>query len=427
MGYRCALRARNVRRLSTTPDRARNPSARLMPPTVRFLVSALGASLLLSTCRQDHGPASPTELKVPILASAAPPGSVTFVGAGDIWLCSHHNATSTAKLLDTIAGTVFTTGDNVGSPGDSTTYANCYNPTWGRQKARTYPAPGDVEYLTAGAPGYFGYFGAAAGDPTKGYYSYNLGSWHVVVLNSQNSAAMAAGSPQEQWLKADLAANPSQCTLAYWHYPLFYSGTSTVRSSVQPVWNDLYAAGATLVLNSHTRNYERFAPQSPAGVLDTALGIREFIVGTGGLGTWSFYTIAPNSEVRAQVYGVLKLTLSPGSYSWRFIPIAGTQFSDTGSGTCKGPSGPPPPPPPPTPSVNAGPDLSTYPGTAVNVSIAFSDTGANDAPWTYSIVWGDGTSSTGTAASAATPIAASHSYSAIGLDSVRVAVTNSDA
>ena len=326
------------------PDRARS-SASLLPVAARLLASALGASLLLSTCREDHGPASPTGVKIPTLASAAPPGSVTFVGAGDISLCTHHNDTSTAKLLDTIPGTVFVTGDNVGAPGDSTTYANCYNPTWGRQKARTFPVPGDVEYGTAGAQGYYGYFGAAAGDPTKGYYSYNLGAWHIIALNSQTS--MAAGSAQEVWLKADLAANPSQCTLAYWHLPAFYSGTSTVRSSVLPLWNDLYAAHADVVLNSHTRNYERFAPQTPAAVLDTAQGIRQFIVGTGGLGTWSFSTIAPNSLVRAQVYGVLKFTLSPGSYSWKFIPIAGTQFSDSGSAACHGPPGPPPPPPPP--------------------------------------------------------------------------------
>ena len=407
------------------PDRARRPSASLLPVAARVLVSALGASLVLSTCREDYGPASPTGVKIPTLASVAPPGSVTFVGAGDISLCTHHNDTSTAKLLDTIPGTVFVTGDNVGAPGDSTTYANCYNPTWGRQKARTFPVPGDVEYGTAGAQGYYGYFGAAAGDPTKGYYSYNLGAWHIIALNSQTS--MAAGSTQEVWLKADLAANPSQCTLAYWHLPAFYSGTSTVRSSVLPLWNDLYAAHADVVLNAHTRNYERFAPQTPAAVLDTVGGIRQFIVGTGGLGTWSFYTIAPNSLVRAQAYGVLKFTLSPGSYSWNFIPIAGTQFSDSGSAAChnSAPPPPPPPPPPPTPAVNAGPDRSTYPGVAANLSIAFSDTGATDAPWSYQILWGDGSSSTGSTSSSAAPITASHAYSALGLDSVRVSVTNS--
>src|SRR2546428_6535705 len=156
---------------------------------------------------RGHGPAAPTELKVPILASVAPPGSVTFVGAGDISLCSHHNDTSTAKLLDTIPGTVFVTGDNVGSPGDSATYANCYNPTWGRHKTRTFPVPGDAEYATAGAAGYYGYFGAAAGDPTKGYYSYDLGAWHVLALDSRTP--LAAGSAQALWAHAGLAATPS--------------------------------------------------------------------------------------------------------------------------------------------------------------------------------------------------------------------------
>ena len=159
----------------------------------------LAGAVAIATCRDNQGPESAAGPATPgtPLASVTPPGSVVLVGAGDISSCSHHNDTSTAKLLDTIAGTVFTTGDNVAPSGSSSDYANCYNPTWGRQKARTQPAPGDNDYGTAGAAGYFGYFGAAAGDPTKGYYSYNLGSWHVIVLNSQSSSAFAAGSAQE--------------------------------------------------------------------------------------------------------------------------------------------------------------------------------------------------------------------------------------
>jgi len=295
-------------------------------------LSTVAVALAITTCRDQHGPRPPTEPLNPIATATLappppPPGSVVLVGAGDIASCTHPNDTSTANLLDSIPGTVFTTGENAMPSGASTDYTTCYDPTWGRHKARTFPAPGEVDYKTPNASGYFGYFGANAGDSTKGYYSYGLGAWHIVVLNS--SLSTAAGSPQEQWLKADLAANPAQCTLAYWHYPMFYSGTSTVRSWLQPLWNDLYAAGAAIVLNAHTRNYERFAPQTPAGVLDTARGIREFVVGTGGLGRWSFYTIAPNSEVRALLYGVLKLTLSPGRYSWQFIPIPGTVFSDS--------------------------------------------------------------------------------------------------
>lgn len=366
---------------------------------------------------------------------APPPGSVVLVGAGDISSCTHHNDTSTAKILDTIAGSVFTTGDNAGPNGASSVYTNCYNPTWGRQLSRTYPAPGDLEYDTTNAAGYYGYFGAAAGDPTKGYYSYNLGAWHIVVLNSSSSAALAAGSPQEQWLKADLAANPTQCTLAYWHHPMFYSGTSTVRSWLQPIWSDLYAAGVAVVLNSHTRNYERFAPQNPSGGLDTAHGIREFVVGTGGLGTWSFYTLAPNSQVRAQVYGVLRLTLSPGAYSWQFITIPGTQFvdtgssltpisvaqfSDTGSGPCHGP----PPPSPAGVTLTHGADRTTHPGDTLKYSVSFSDPAPTDAPWAYAISWGDGASSTGTTSTPSTPISAAHVYTALGLDSIHVTVTN---
>lgn len=386
-------------------------------------LSTVVVAVAITTCRDEHGPKPPTEPLNPTATATLappPPGSVVLVGAGDIASCTHHNDTSTAKLLDSIPGTVFTTGDNDAPAGDSTTYANCYNPTWGRQKARTYPAPGDLEYGTPGAAGYFGYFGSAAGDPTKGYYSYNLGAWHIIVLNSSSSAAVAAGSVQEQWLKADLAANPSQCTLAYWHYPLFYSGTSTVRSSMQPLWNDLYAAHADVVLNSHTRNYERFAPQTPAAVPDTVQGIREFVVGTGGLGTWSFYTIAPNSQVRAQVYGVLKFTLSPGSYRWQFIAIPGTQFSDTGSGRCHGV----PPAGPFTPVVTHGNDRITRLGDTLRTAVTFSDPAPADAPWTYTLAWGDGAATSGTTASASAPITLTHVYSTVGVDSLRVAVTN---
>jgi PKD repeat protein len=383
----------------------------LFRPTALTALSLVVAALALTTCRGEQGPKQPTEppQSAATLAPPAPPGSVILVGAGDISSCTHPNDTSTAKLLDAIPGTVFTTGENVMPSGASTDYTTCYDPTWGRQKARTFPAPGEVDYKTTNASGYFGYFGANAGDPTKGYYSYGLGAWHIVVLNS--SLSTAAGSAQEQWLKADLAANPSQCTLAYWHYPMFYSGTSTVRSWLQPLWNDLYAAGAAVVLNSHTRNYERFAPQTPAGVLDTAQGIREFVVGTGGLGRWSFYTIAPNSEVRAMVYGVLQLTLSPGRYSWQFISIPGQQFSDSGSGTCHGPT-----PAPQAPTAVPGGPYSGSEGTALSFDGSGSSDPAAAPPLTYAWTFGDGTSGTG-----AKP---THAYLSSGSFTVTLTVTN---
>jgi hypothetical protein len=229
---------------------------------------------------------------------------------------------------------VFTTGDNVYENGSASEYNNCYHPSWGRHRWRTTPSAGNHEYATAGAAGYFGYFGAAAGNPSTGYYSYNLGDWHIIVLNS--NIARGAGSAQEQWLRADLAANPAQCTLAIWHHPRFSSGAAHGSdTSVAALWNALYQAGAEIVLNGHEHTYERFGPQTPAAAADPVNGIRQFIVGTGGKSHYGFATVQPNSQVRnGTTYGVLKLTLSAGSYTWQFIPIAGQTFTDSGSGTC---------------------------------------------------------------------------------------------
>jgi len=200
---------------------------------------------------------------------------------------------------------------------------------------------GNHDYHTVGASGYYTYFGAAASpldtnctSDCKGYYSYNLGAWHIIALNSEIDHA--AGSVQEQWLRADLAGNQNMCTLAYWHKPRFSSGTSHGNnSSFQPFWQALYDYGADVVLNGHDHEYERFAPQSPTGQADPTRGIREFIVGTGGAGLYSFSTIQPNSEVRNNTtYGVLKLTLHATSYDWQFVPIAGQTFTDVGSGNC---------------------------------------------------------------------------------------------
>jgi hypothetical protein len=261
-------------------------------------------------------------------------GDPVLVGAGDIASCQGSGDEATAELLDGITGTVFALGDNVYNSGTPSEFSNCYGPSWGRHKARTRPAVGNHEYYTPGASGYFGYFGAKAGDPKKGYYSYDRGSWHVVVLNSNCSeVSCAAGSPQERWLENDLAAHPNRCTLAYFHHPRFSS--SGDNPSVAPFWNDLYAAGAEVVLNGHTHNYERFAPQRPDGTRARGRGIREFVVGTGGVGHAAFGAIRPNSQVRnADTYGVLKLTLHQGSYDWKFVPVAGKTFTDSGTKSC---------------------------------------------------------------------------------------------
>jgi hypothetical protein len=269
---------------------------------------------------------------VTIVASS---GSVVFVGAGDISDCGNDNDEATAQLLDGIAGTVYTLGDNVYSSGTATEFSQCYDPTWGRHKTRTKPAPGNHDYNTSGASGYYGYFGALAGPSGLGYYSFDLGNWHVISLNSEVS--MSAGSAQETWLRADLAASTKQCTLAYWHKPRFSSGTNHGSlSSAQPLWQALYDHHAEIVLGGHEHNYERFAPQTPTGTSDPANGIREFVVGTGGESHYNDEgTPLSNSELfNGTTFGVLKLTLGAGTYSWQFIPVAGQSFTDSGAGTC---------------------------------------------------------------------------------------------
>jgi len=265
---------------------------------------------------------------------------VVLVGAGDIASCDDlGGAIATAKLLDNIPGTVFAVGDLAYPDGSDEQFAKCYGPTWGRFKERTRPAPGNHEYHSDGASGYVRYFGTAAGDPKNGYYSYDLGAWHVIVLNSECVlvGGCGAGSGQEQWLRQDLNAHPAKCTVAYWHKPLFSSGAAHGNDpEVKPLWEALYAANADLVINGHDHDYERFAPQDPSGEPEPRRGIREFVVGTGGKNSHrSFASRKPNSEVRrADTFGVLKLTLHPTSYDWEFVPEAGKKFTDSGTGTC---------------------------------------------------------------------------------------------
>jgi hypothetical protein len=270
---------------------------------------------------------------------AAWPNEVRLTGAGDIaWCHWDRGDTATAKLLDTLPGTVFTAGDNVYPKGTATQFATCYDPTWGRHKARTRPSPGNHDYETnAGGP-YYAYFGSRAGPSGRGYYSYTLGSWHVISLNSNIS--MAAGSAQHTWLKNHLATSTAQCTLAYWHHPLFASGTQVGgMTDSKPIWDLLYAAGADLVVVGHEHNFERFAPQRSNGVADTRYGLRQFVVGTGGktLSAAVRSPRLPNSQVfNGTTWGVLVLRLGDGGYRWKFVPVAGRSFTDAGSTACHG-------------------------------------------------------------------------------------------
>ncbi|HSE04261.1 MAG TPA: ABC transporter substrate-binding protein [Methylomirabilota bacterium] len=269
---------------------------------------------------------------------AAGPPTAVLVGAGDIATCTGDGDEATASLLDSIDGVVFTLGDHAYEAGTSIEFAACYEPSWGRHKARTRPAPGNHDYLTPAAAGYFAYFGDRAGDPGRGYYSYVLGAWHIVALNS-NCAEVGGcgpGSAQERWLRADLAARRSLCTLAYWHHPRFSSGPHGGDPAVEAFWRALHEHGAEIVLAGHDHTYERFAPQTPDGVPDPARGIRQFIVGTGGGSHHRFEgPPAANSEVRNDdTFGVLELRLGPAGYEWRFLPVGGATFTDSGRGRC---------------------------------------------------------------------------------------------
>ena len=272
------------------------------------------------------------------VGSAVPPaaGSPVLIGAGDICVTgSIANAQATAALVVARpADVVFTAGDNSNESGSADQYEGCVDRSWGVFKSRIHPVPGNHDYMTAGASPYYLYFGAAAGPAGKGYYSYDLANnWHVVALNAICSevGGCGAGSPQESFLRADLAAHAGKHVVAIWHIPAFSSGSEHGDNSTYAVWwQDLYAAHAEIVLNGHDHDYERFTLQSPAGKADLN-GIREFVVGTGGAAQRDFGTIRANSKVRnCGTFGVLELTLGAHSYSWRFIPVLGSAFTDSG-------------------------------------------------------------------------------------------------
>ncbi len=247
-------------------------------------------------------------------------------------------------LVNTGLTAVLPIGDISNADGSLYVYQQAYDPTWGRVKSITHPVLGNHDYLNnPTASGYFTYFGSIAGDPTKGYYSYDIGAWHIVALNSMCTpvGGCDAGAPEELWLKADLAAHPNMCTLAYWHHPRFSSGEQGSYVAYDTFWKDLYAAGVEIVLNGHDHVYERYAPQSPSAVADSK-GVQEFIVGTGGKVMNAFATVQPNSVIRhTNTFGVLRLTLHPTSYDWQFVPEAGQTFTDSGSRDCFTPSSQP--------------------------------------------------------------------------------------
>jgi hypothetical protein len=298
--------------------------------------------------------AAPARAADPVIAAA---GDIACDTRSEFWngglgVEGHCRQQHTSDLLVNAGLTaVLTLGDTQYHVGALSDFETSFQPSWGRVKPLIRPAIGNHEYGTSNAQGYFDYFNGPgrptgpAGERGKAYYSYNIGAWHLIALNSRcdqvdrGTAAhgCAPGSPQEHWLRSDLAANRRSCTLAYWHSPLFNSGLRGNDPLVEPLWNALYEAGADVVLNGDAHNYERFAPQDPKGNADSARGIREFIAGTGGVFFTGWSKRKANSEVRQNnTFGVLMLTLRATSYDWRFVPEAGKAFTDVGSGACHG-------------------------------------------------------------------------------------------
>lgn len=263
--------------------------------------------------------------------------TVELAGAGDIAACGSPNSADTAKLLADSGARVFTLGDNAYPDGADPDFV-CFDQTWGRFRASMLPVVGNHEYVTPGARGYVDYFGADAG--TDGYYATDVGTWRVYALNSEcANVSCAEGSPQVEWLAADLAANPRECVLAMWHEPRFSDGPHGAQLAVQPFWDALYAAGAELVLGGHDHLYERFVALDPMGRPDAANGITEIVAGTGGIGHVQFATNTPTRVAGSDTaFGVLELWLHANSYSWRFDAVPPSTFTDSGSAPCHGPA-----------------------------------------------------------------------------------------
>lgn len=350
-------------RCSTTPGTACGPITGATTETYVLTGDDVGAAVrVVVTATNSAGSANAASSPTSPVAAAPPPGDPIVTAAGDIAGCDYSEDSQTAQLLDALGPTrVLTLGDNAYENGTAAEFTNCYHPTWGRHKAITNPTTGNHEYKTSGASGYFGYFGAAAGDPTRGYYAFDLGAWRLYALNSNcEFVSCAVGSAQERWLRADLAANTRACTLAYMHHPRFSSGDTPDRRnnpSVAPLYQAFYDASGDVFLVAHNHFYERLARLGPTGAIDLQRGVRNFVVGTGGRHLYDFGTPITGSQVRNNTtHGVLELTLRSTGYAWRFVPVGSGAFTDSGSDTCEGA---PPDTTPPSPPTDLGASVVT--------------------------------------------------------------------
>jgi hypothetical protein len=275
------------------------------------------------------------------LQTPSAPGAdetVVLIGAGDIGVCGSGGSIATGRLLDGQPGTVFAAGDLAYPDGTAEEFQECYEPTWGRHKTRTRPAPGNHEYGSPDAAPYFAYFGPNAGPPGLGYYRYRTGAWQVYSLNSSLDPSRSA--TQSQWLRRELAAHASACSVAYFHHPLFSSGTHGLAPpapGVRDLWVELHNAGTDIVISAHEHFYERFGLQTPDGRPDPEHGIRQFVVGTGGAPLAAAVRRIANSETILRNFGVLRLTLEPLSYRWDFMSAEGGVVLDSGTGPCHSP------------------------------------------------------------------------------------------
>lgn len=312
-------------------------SRRGTKPTLAVLVACALIAIGIAAAPGPAAGQTDPVIADPVIAAA---GDIACRSTQPTATTCHQRATSDLLLddpddPDDTISRVLALGDEQYETGALADFRASYDPTWGRREIldKTSPVPGNHEYKTPGARGYFDYFGDRA-DPSGlgGYYSFNLGSWHLIALNS--NIAMAEGTPQNNWLEQDLAADTSKCTLAYMHHPRFSSGVGGNTSKVRPLWADLYIDRTDVVLAGHEHSYERFAPQTPTGRASTR-GIRQFVVGTGGVELKPLGTPKPNSEVfQGTTFGVLRLTLHATSYEWRFQPEVGGVFTEVGSGQC---------------------------------------------------------------------------------------------
>lgn len=301
-----------------------------------LLAGLVLSSASCSSDRRDEDGVAPTTR--PENGAAAEPAGDVLIGAGEIGGCTPE-AALTASLLESYPqATVVTFGGHTSEPATADTYASCYGTTWGGALDRTRPAVGKTDLAGDGGAAYYDYFGAAAGAAGSGWYSYDVGSWHLVVLNSDcDQVGCKDRSDQVEWLRADLASSRAACIGAYWEKPRFSSGSHGNTDSVQAFWDLLHEHGADFVLNGYDAGYERFGPLDAVGVHDPANGVRQFVVGTGGAPRAGFESIQPNSEVRdATSWGVIKMTLHEGAFSWEFLAAEGSELVDFGTARCSG-------------------------------------------------------------------------------------------